>query len=77
LQCDCEDIEIADTKFEGFGRSKSPDPHTGGREDKQLWRETWTFTGCGHRTDVPMQFVPDATGTQIIQPDGLPNVAEE
>jgi hypothetical protein len=70
LTKDCEDVEITDTKFEGFGLSESPDPHTRGREDKQPWRETWTVTGCGHIVDVPMQFVPDATGTQIIQPDG-------
>jgi hypothetical protein len=68
---DCDDLEITNTKFDGFGLSKQPTSDRGADERSRPWRETWTLAGCGHRVDVPMQFAPDATGTQIIQPGGV------
>lgn len=28
------------------------------------------MVGCGHTIDVPIDFVPDGKGTQVIQPAG-------
>lgn len=60
---DCKDMEVADTAFDGFGLSAGDKsaPETG------PWRETWTVAACGKMLAVPMEFIPDATGTTINQ----------
>lgn len=61
LPSGCTDIHVIDTKFEGFGDAVNADVAPG--RDRRLWRETWTLIGCGQRTTVSTQFVPDRTGT--------------
>jgi hypothetical protein len=34
------------------------------------WSETWTLQGCGRRFHVGLRFVPNASGTQIVQHGG-------
>jgi hypothetical protein len=34
------------------------------------WWETWSMIGCGKTIDVPIDFLPEEKGTQIIQPGG-------
>ncbi len=58
---DCSSALVVDTRFERFGLAGPPTA-----EADQPWRETWTVKGCGRTVDVPIEFVPDATGTQII-----------
>jgi hypothetical protein len=60
---DCKDMEVADTAFDGFGLSPGDKtaPETG------PWRETWTIAACGKMLAVPLEFIPDATGTTINQ----------
>ena len=60
---DCKDMEVADTAFDGFGLSSGDKkaPETG------PWRETWTVAACGRMLAVPLEFIPDATGTTINQ----------
>lgn len=68
---DCKDMLVTDTAFDGF----APSPGAGrGAGDgpwqetwRETWRETWTVAACGHTFAVPLEFVPDATGTTINQ----------
>jgi hypothetical protein len=63
---DCKSLMITNTKFESYGSHDHPTPPPA--EGKfQPWWETWTVKGCGHTFSVPMDFAPDATGTQIKQ----------
>ena len=66
----CRQFFVKNSQFGGYGlRSPGhPDPGNGARF--RPWRETWTIVGCGRTFQVPMEFVPDATGTQVIQPQG-------
>lgn len=66
----CQAFIVINSAFEGYGLRKpqTADPGPGSRF--RPWWEVWTLAGCGHVVDVPMDFVPDATGTQIIQPGG-------
>jgi hypothetical protein len=63
----CKAFYVKTTRFEGYGLRKpeTPDPGPG---PARPWWETWTMAGCGGSVDVPMDFVPDGSGTQIIQP---------
>lgn len=60
---DCREMVVADTAFDGFGLSAGDKtaPETG------PWRETWTVAACGKTLAVPLEFIPDATGTTINQ----------
>ncbi len=64
---DCKQFVITNTRFEGFGLRDPATPDPGEGAQFRPWWETWTLTGCGHSFDVPMNFTPDATGTQIVQ----------
>jgi len=68
----CREFYVTNTRFEGGGVPQRSLPNqTAGRGDlSHAWRESWTVAGCGHVADVPMEFVPDQSGTQIIQPGG-------
>jgi len=66
----CKDFTVTNTRFEAFGVRNPPIPDPGPAQPLRPWRETWTLVGCGRKADVPMGFVPDATGTRIIQPGG-------
>ncbi|MEP9350266.1 hypothetical protein [Xanthobacter sp. KR7-225] len=60
---DCKDMLVTDTSFEGFGLAPGP----GRPPQAGPWRETWTVAACGRTFAVPMEFIPDATGTTINQ----------
>jgi hypothetical protein len=66
-QTDCKQFIIINTRFEGFGLKNPATPDPGEGAKLRPWWETWTLAGCGHTFDVPMDFMPDATGTQIVQ----------
>jgi hypothetical protein len=63
----CKSFDVTDTKFEGFGLSKPAAPDPGPDNHFRPWRETWTLIGCGITIDIPVEFVPDAKGTQVIR----------
>jgi len=63
----CPEIAVAHAEFEHMGRSDGTPPPAA-PPGKQAWWETWTLTGCGLTVDLVMEFAPDATGTQILQP---------
>jgi hypothetical protein len=67
---DCKSFVANNTRFEGFGVPKPPIPDPGPNAHLRPWWETWTMIGCGRTIDVPIDFVPDEKGTQIIQPGG-------
>ena len=55
---DCKNIDIFDMRV-------TEPPHDvveGDKTFKRVWKEIWTFRVCGQMMDVPMTFVPDATG---------------
>lgn len=66
----CQTVVVKSTKFEGYGLLYPPtvDPGEGHRRP---WWETWTLVGCGRVLEVPMDFMPDATGTQVTQPSHI------
>ena len=49
-----EETEFADQGDKAIQGGKSPP-----------WREVWTVVACGRKAQVPMRFIPDATGTTI------------
>jgi len=59
----CGALYVIDTHFESFGQPAMADLPAG--RDARTWRETWTLMGCGQRTTVAVQFVPDRTGTSF------------
>ncbi len=67
---DCKQFTVRNTKFEAFGLAKPATADPGPDSQFRPWWETWTMIGCGRIVDVPIDFVPNATGTQIIQPGG-------
>ena len=70
----CPALEVARADFEHAGRrdgTPPPDAPPNAPPGKQPWWETWTLTGCGLTVEVPMEFAPDATGTQITQSGGV------
>lgn len=64
---DCERLNIKDTRFGGYGlrNQRATDPGAG--DPFRPWWEIWTVVGCGRTFEVPMEFAPDRTGTQIVQ----------
>lgn len=54
----CEKVQIFDTAV-------AEQPHAvtqGGTTYQGVWKEIWTFQGCGQRVPVPVIFVPDGKG---------------
>jgi hypothetical protein len=70
LAKDCKTFVVKNTRFEGFGIPNSPVPDPGPDQHLRPWWETWTMAGCGRTIDVPIDFMPDAKGTRIVQPSG-------
>lgn len=67
---DCKSFIVKDTRFEAFGLADPPKPDPGPDDSMRPWWETWTVEGCNRTFEIQIDFAPDATGTQIIQPDG-------
>jgi hypothetical protein len=63
---DCKHFDVRNTKFESYGLVDPAAPDPGPGNSFRPWRETWTMIGCGQIVDLPMNFVPDATGARII-----------
>jgi len=66
----CNHFDVMNTRFEGYGLKKPPTPDPGVGSRFRPWWETWTIIGCGHLYDMPMNFIPDQTGTTIAVPLG-------
>jgi hypothetical protein len=67
---DCRQFYVKNTLFGGNGLKQPPDHDPGKDARLRAWWETWTVTGCGRSYDVLMEFMPDANGTRIVQPQG-------
>lgn len=67
---DCKTFVVKNTKFESYGLQTPATPDPGPGQRLRPWWETWTMVGCGKTIDVPIDFVPDEKGAQIIQPGG-------
>jgi len=67
----CKSAEIKDTKFENYGVRNPPIADPGPGSHLRPWWEIWTMVGCGDTIEVPLDFVPQLRGTQIIQPGGV------
>lgn len=65
---DCKTFVVKNTKFESYGLQTPATPDPGPGQRLRPWWETWTMIGCGKTVDVPIDFVPDETGAQIIEP---------
>jgi hypothetical protein len=68
---DCERMFVTNTRFDSFDPIPVPDASAKAKPlpkvTARAWRETWHVSGCGHRFEVPIRFIPDETGTQIVQ----------
>ena len=62
----CKTFIVKNTRFESYGSHDHP-THSPAQGQFQPWWESWVVTGCGRTFNVPMDFSPDATGTQITQ----------
>ena len=61
---DCRDERIMNTRFDDFEGPPTPTAKfqaDGGRP----YREIWTVSACGTPFDIPVHYIPDATGTLI------------
>jgi hypothetical protein len=67
---DCKTFVVKNTKFESYGLQTPATPDPGPGQHLRPWWETWTMIGCSKTIDVPIDFVPDEKGAQIIQPGG-------
>jgi hypothetical protein len=67
---DCKAFIVIDSRFEGYGVAHPPIADPGPGAPGRPWWETWTLSGCDQLVEVPIDFVPDAKGTQIVQPGG-------
>lgn len=71
----CPQFIITNTHFDAFivkpastdAPAQKAKPELPRTPQSRPWRETWTVAGCGRKFDVPINFVPDATGTLITQ----------
>ena len=54
----CTDFVVENTAFGGTQSGQAAVAHP-------PWHETWTLLGCGRTLDIPVDFTPDANGTQI------------
>jgi hypothetical protein len=68
---DCAQMFVTNTRFEALEPLPVPDASAKTKPlpkvTARAWREVWSVSGCGRRFDVPMRFIPDETGTQIVQ----------
>jgi hypothetical protein len=68
---DCTQMAVTNTRFEALEPVPVPDASAKTkplpRVTARAWREVWSVFGCGRRFDVPMRFIPDETGTQMVQ----------
>jgi hypothetical protein len=62
---DCKYMPVKNTRFEGYGLRNPRTEDPGPAAARRPWWETWTLAACGRMVDVPVDFVPDQTGTQI------------
>jgi hypothetical protein len=67
---DCQRFDVKNTQFNVYGLPDMQRPDPGPNDKFRPWSETWTLIGCGRTFDVPLNFSPDATGTQITQQSG-------
>ena len=58
-EANCGTAYVADTAF--LTRESAPQP---GAKDP-AWQESWTIITCTHKIEVPIRFIPDATGTTV------------
>jgi hypothetical protein len=67
---DCKSFTTINTKFESYEIDNDKAPIKITSEDKfnsgkPFW-ETWTIAGCKYNYELPIYFIPDDTGIQII-----------
>ena len=62
----CRELTVLDAKFIQYGVRTPPMADPGPGAVFRLWEETWTVLGCGKRWEVPLNFIPNRTGTQIV-----------
>lgn len=61
---DCQQVQLVKTKFDGYEGEPIKDARDGPQSRK--WQETWSIWACGDMMDMPIWFVPDATGTSFM-----------
>jgi hypothetical protein len=77
LTKDCEDIEIIDTKFDGFGLSKSPDPDAGAQDSKRPWRRHGRSPAAATRWMCRRSSFRTQPARKSFNPTAPLNVAEQ
>ena len=67
LAKDCRRFVVKNTRFSAYGGRDRRTPDPGAGDPYRPWWEIWTVAACGRTFDVPIEFLPDRTGTQIVQ----------
>ena len=62
----CKNFAVLNTHFDHFGLDNPATPDPGPAARFRPWQESWTMSGCGGVANVPISFLPNAGGTQII-----------
>ncbi|HYM32899.1 MAG TPA: hypothetical protein VEU47_16480 [Candidatus Cybelea sp.] len=60
---DCKQQVVTEATFGDYEGGPLPNALAG--PNARPWRETWTVWACGKLLDVPVHYLPDATGTGI------------
>jgi hypothetical protein len=63
---ECKDLQVADMAVV----EQPHDVAEGGAVLRQIWKERWTFSGCGSTTTVIMTFTPDGKGGTSFSASG-------
>lgn len=58
--CKADDLKVASTRVESRGADLGPDFY--GVRFKGGWRELWTYSACGRRAELPVEFTADGQG---------------
>jgi hypothetical protein len=74
----CPSYALKDTSFQAYGLEQPPTADPGPTDRFRPWWEQWTVAGCGRSFDVPLNFIPGASGPpQITQPGHVTQVRIE
>jgi hypothetical protein len=62
---DCSSMHLRSTKFDGAPTANGSEKPVGASALSAPWQEIWSVSACGTVYDIPITFIPDATGTTI------------
>jgi hypothetical protein len=71
----CTAFVVKNTSFQAYGLENPKTPDPGATQALRPWWERWTVAGCGETFLVPLDFIPRAGVTTVVQPAHVTLVA--